>query len=782
MLRHPTYTRDRIAQVGRRMHALIHADVRDPERLRVAGPVGRIDHAQAELLDYRDASLGERFGPLWATYWFQIEAAVPPEWAGERVDLLWVSHSEATLWAGGRSLQGLNTSPDGARVDALLLERAQGGERLDLRVELACNGLFGRLERPFASLEPVVLDRCQIARFDQAAWDLFHDFDVLRQLEADCGERARRSLGRASCWPSLNRVCNVWREHDRSSWDRGAGDPGRSARPPQRLAHPPALGDRARPPRHGLAVAAGRELPQGGAHVQLAGRLPRSLPGVPVRLLAGPAARLDPPPQPRAVRAHPPSTPRTGAGCRSAAPGSSPTATCPAASRSSVSSCTASASSSASSAVAAASSGTRTCSATTASCPRSCAAPASADSSPRSCRGTVSTRRRTTRSPGRASTARGCWPTSRRPTPTTRPPRSRSSAATRPRATRITTAPAAACWCSAGATAVAAPRRRCWRRCGGSATCRACRAPRSRSSDQFFDALEADAGELPTIVGELYFEYHRGTYTTQAAVKRGNREGERALHDADLLCALAARERGAAHPGERLAELWQLLLLNQFHDILPGSGIAEVYEDAARDHAAVAEGAGRLAERRAGSAGRRTAMRSRRSTRSAPRARRWPSSPATARCGCRPPAYGFGAVAEAGRRGHRARAGRPDRARERPAARRAGSATGCCTRWSSVSSGREALCGARQPAAAVRRPADRLRRLGRRPVPPGDGCRCAAGVRLLASSSAGPLRAEVAIERPAGPASSMRQTCAWTPGRAGSSSTARSTGASRRRC
>ena len=104
-------------------------------------------------------------------------------------------------------------------------------------------------------------------------------------------------------------------------------------------------------------------------------------------------------------------------------------------------------------------------------------------------------------------------------------------------------------------------------------------------------ALEADARDLPAILGELYFEYHRGTYTTQAAVKLGNREGERALHDAELLAAVAVREAGAAYPAERLDELWQLLLLNQFHDILPGSSIGLVYEDAARDHAAVLAGA-----------------------------------------------------------------------------------------------------------------------------------------------------------------------------------------------
>ena len=53
---------------------------------------------------------------------------------------------------------------------------------------------------------------------------------------------------------------------------------------------------------------------------------------------------------------------------------------------------------------------------------------------------------------------------------------------------------------------------------------------------------------------------------------------------------------GAEHPGGRLAELWQLLLLNQFHDILPGSSIALVYEDAARDHAEVRAGADAVAD------------------------------------------------------------------------------------------------------------------------------------------------------------------------------------------
>ena len=117
-----------------------------------------------------------------------------------------------------------------------------------------------------------------------------------------------------------------------------------------------------------------------------------------------------------------------------------------------------------------------------------------------------------------------------------------------------------------------------------------------RSSDEFFELLEKDVDALPVLVGELYFEYHRGTYTSQAAVKKGNRRGEWALHDAEFLWTLAAKLRGAEYPRAELTRLWKILLLNQFHDILPGSSIREVYEDAARDHAEVLDSCARLCE------------------------------------------------------------------------------------------------------------------------------------------------------------------------------------------
>jgi alpha-mannosidase len=107
------------------------------------------------------------------------------------------------------------------------------------------------------------------------------------------------------------------------------------------------------------------------------------------------------------------------------------------------------------------------------------------------------------------------------------------------------------------------------------------------TSEELFDALVAEEGARHTVVGELYFEYHRGVYTSQARTKRGNRRSELALHDAEFLVALV----GEDVPRAELDRLWKLLLLNQFHDILPGSSIRLVHEEAERDLAEVEAGA-----------------------------------------------------------------------------------------------------------------------------------------------------------------------------------------------
>ena len=96
-----------------------------------------------------------------------------------------------------------------------------------------------------------------------------------------------------------------------------------------------------------------------------------------------------------------------------------------------------------------------------------------------------------------------------------------------------------------------------------------------------------DNGSLPIYRGELYVPCHRGTYTTQAMIKKGNRRAEHILRTWEMLSAMAAFAGRAEYPGEELEKNWKLLLTNQFHDILPGSSIARVYEEARADFAKI---------------------------------------------------------------------------------------------------------------------------------------------------------------------------------------------------
>ena len=111
-------------------------------------------------------------------------------------------------------------------------------------------------------------------------------------------------------------------------------------------------------------------------------------------------------------------------------------------------------------------------------------------------------------------------------------------------------------------------------------------------ADDFFEAASAEANGLATSAGELYFELHRGTYTSQSRTKRLNRKAQEALREAEMWSVAA----GGSYPSAELNALWQKLLLNQFHDILPGSSIDWVYEETERDLEDVAARASSLSE------------------------------------------------------------------------------------------------------------------------------------------------------------------------------------------
>ena len=103
---------------------------------------------------------------------------------------------------------------------------------------------------------------------------------------------------------------------------------------------------------------------------------------------------------------------------------------------------------------------------------------------------------------------------------------------------------------------------------------------------QYFSDLEKNKSELkiPTWDGELYFQYHRGVQTTQSEEKRGNRLNEELVLNAEKVASIDTLF-GAAWPQQNFDTAWKDILFNQFHDILPGSGIAINYVDAARRYA-----------------------------------------------------------------------------------------------------------------------------------------------------------------------------------------------------
>ncbi len=98
-------------------------------------------------------------------------------------------------------------------------------------------------------------------------------------------------------------------------------------------------------------------------------------------------------------------------------------------------------------------------------------------------------------------------------------------------------------------------------------------------SKDFFKVVEKNTDDLPVWDGEMYYENHRGTYTSQAFIKKNNRRGEFDLRNCEMLGLLSN-----TYSPEKLEELWKMLLTNQFHDILPGTSIHEAMENTREEY------------------------------------------------------------------------------------------------------------------------------------------------------------------------------------------------------
>ncbi len=105
----------------------------------------------------------------------------------------------------------------------------------------------------------------------------------------------------------------------------------------------------------------------------------------------------------------------------------------------------------------------------------------------------------------------------------------------------------------------------------------------------FFDRTYEKIAKLPNMPtwdGELYFEYHRGTLTSMAKNKRNNRKNEILYSQLETLSCMA-QEAGVAYPARTIQEGWDVLLLNQFHDIIPGSCVGPVYDVTDQEYEAI---------------------------------------------------------------------------------------------------------------------------------------------------------------------------------------------------
>src|SRR5215218_6917559 len=599
--RRPAQTRARIAQTASRLRSLIHPEAVGPDELLVSERTGRIPYAKARSLDYRPAEIGEMFGPQWATYWFRLTATVPEAWAGRPVELVWDSGCEATLYRDGLPVQGL---VKGGGYDRTTAPLGTPSGRVELELEMACNDLMG-LPDPFprrrdrtgrtwqeptedrslrAHAAPARLNRAGLALFDAEAWDMAWDFETLRQLVEEPG---LDPAWEGRLLSELDRFARIWVAADRGTW------------PEARAILADLLAQRNGGSAHEITAI-------GHAHIDTAWLWPvaetrRKV----VRSWASQLALMDRYPE----HCFAASSAQHYAWLQQDAPGLyerlrervregrwevvggswvEPDLNLP----------------SGESLVRQVVYGQRDLQERFGVRCREFWTPDTFGYNgqvPQILRGAGI---------DRFLTQKLSW------NQFTEPPHhsfawagidgsevlvhmppadtynaEMSIAELRASAARFkdhdrTAGSLLVFGHGDGGGGPSAEMLELARRAGDlQGVPRVQLAPTS----EFFDRLEEDLGLGPTrergdaprpITGELYFEHHRGIYTSQARTKRANRAGERLLGDAEAAAALAHRLGRAEYPAQELRELWQTLLTCQFHDILPGSSIREVYEDA----------------------------------------------------------------------------------------------------------------------------------------------------------------------------------------------------------
>jgi len=192
-----------------------------PVQLSVYSAPDRIPYAAAMQGKYVPTSVGNKFGPDWSTHWFRVEIEIPAEWAGKEVHFLWDSCSEATVWEDGKPVQGLAGSggawsTDIVRGEYRLAAKAAGGEKRTLYVEVAVNNLFGTRPDPIFQAFVGLIRQAEIAVFDRRAWDLKWDLTVIGDMAKELGANTPRG---AQAMFTANQMINLIHLDDPATWE-----------------------------------------------------------------------------------------------------------------------------------------------------------------------------------------------------------------------------------------------------------------------------------------------------------------------------------------------------------------------------------------------------------------------------------------------------------------------------------------------------------------------------------------------------------------------------------
>ncbi len=216
MERHPEITRRRLQVFKAELEALIYAQHTPIPLLAYAAP-DRIPYAQAVEGDYQPVKIGDQLAPSWSTHWFKLDIAIPAEWAGQEVHLLWDSSSEACVWRDGQPLRGLSGSTDSgerpAHLAFRLVDAAQAGETIRVYVEVAVNDYFG-INRTGKYSRIGLLRQAEIAVFNRAAWELYWDYVIV----ADSAQQMAQPRSGQALF-TANAMVNAIDVDDSSSWE-----------------------------------------------------------------------------------------------------------------------------------------------------------------------------------------------------------------------------------------------------------------------------------------------------------------------------------------------------------------------------------------------------------------------------------------------------------------------------------------------------------------------------------------------------------------------------------